>query len=158
MKKYIVALESGGLQEDPNLKYSEYEIIEANDANEAQKKYNTMKKCNFFEGMTIGEVIDNIVILCPWCKKMVISENIDAKLYAKIDEDYSSSENYQSWFTDLNVIYDNDSKTQEMLEDGYILVGVYNSSDGNLQIDIENIAIIDCIANYVNKNKQKVLV
>lgn len=155
MKKYIVALETGGLQEDPNIRYSDYEIIEAQSAEEAENNYNAKHNCNFFYGCVVGEIVENIVVLSDLYKTKVISENIDAKLYAKIEEDYSSSENYQSWFTDLIIECDENDKTVEYLANGYILVGNYDSKEEKLKVDIKNITIIDCIANYVNKSKTK---
>lgn len=156
MKKYIVALQTGGLQEDPELRYTHYEIIEAQNEGEAEDIYNKNNNCSYFYGKTVGEVIDdNIVALNNWYKTKVISDNVDAKLYAKIEEDYSSSENYQSWFTDLIIECDKNDKTVEYLANGYILVGNYDSKDEKLKVDIKNITIIDCIANYVDKSKRK---
>lgn len=55
MKKYLVALASGGVMEQPDFTYSDYDIIEAQDENEACEKYNQKHNCSYFYGACIGE-------------------------------------------------------------------------------------------------------
>ena len=153
MKKFLVALIAGGLPEDPDFKHCDYEIIEAKSAEEAENNYNKEHNCTFYYGSAIGEIVENVVVLRNWYKNKAISEKIDAKLYAKIEADYSSSEDYQSWFSDLIVEYD---KTKEYSEAGYTLVGIYDSKEDKLKIALKNIAIVDCIANYTKKSKRKI--
>ena len=162
MKKYIVAEQTGGLQESPELRYSRYDIIEANNEKEGRDIYNKKHNCYYFYGETIGEVIDSIVVLGKWYKTKIISENIDAKLYAKIETDYSCTEDYHSWYTDLVIEYDENDKTLEYLENGYTLVGYYDSKTEELRVNLKNISVIDCIANYRKRpyqfQKRKVIV
>ena len=58
---YLVALEWGGLMEDPQVKYGDMEIIASSSDKEAVKIYNVKHKCNFFYGRCLGEVIDGEV-------------------------------------------------------------------------------------------------
>jgi len=61
MKKYLVALQTGGLMESPNIEYSDYQEIEANSPLEAEKEYNRINKCSYFYGKCMGEVKDGCV-------------------------------------------------------------------------------------------------
>ena len=56
MKKYIVALQCGGLMEDPHIRYEDKEIIEANSRKEAESIYNKKHHCSFFYAHCLGEV------------------------------------------------------------------------------------------------------
>lgn len=51
---YLVALECGGIMEDPEVHYHNYQIIRADSENEAVEKYNKINKCNYFYGHVMG--------------------------------------------------------------------------------------------------------
>lgn len=57
--KYVVALATGGLQEDPEIRYSGFEVVEAPNPQVACAMYNSKHNCNFFYASVIGEVTDN---------------------------------------------------------------------------------------------------
>lgn len=70
MNKYLVATATGGLMEMPDVTYELYDIIEAEDREEACKAYNKKHDCDFFYGTVMAEnigdtttVINDIV---PW--------------------------------------------------------------------------------------------
>lgn len=54
--EYLVALKCGGLMEDPEIYYRNYQIIWADSEDEARKKYNELNNCTYF----YGEVIEQI--------------------------------------------------------------------------------------------------
>ena len=53
---YIVALMSGGIMEDPTIRYSDYQLINAESETEAREKYNRMNNCNFYYGHVIKQI------------------------------------------------------------------------------------------------------
>lgn len=53
---YVVALCCGGLMEDPEIHYEDYQIIDANSEDEARKKYNEINKCSYFYGKVIRQI------------------------------------------------------------------------------------------------------
>ena len=59
MKKYLVALEEGGLMEEPNITYSAYQLIEAESEEEAEAIYNRKNECSYFYGTCLGEYDEN---------------------------------------------------------------------------------------------------
>lgn len=54
MAKYLVALQSGGLMEEPEYKFCNLQEIEAETRAEAEKQYNRKNNCDFFYGKCIG--------------------------------------------------------------------------------------------------------
>ena len=42
--------------EDPEIHYEDYQIIDANSADEARKKYNEINKCSYFYGKVIRQI------------------------------------------------------------------------------------------------------
>jgi hypothetical protein len=54
MHRYIVALQTGGLMEDPEVRYSEVEVVEAESPQHAEEIYNKKHKCNFFYGVCMA--------------------------------------------------------------------------------------------------------
>ena len=54
-KKYLVALSTGGLMEDPELRYGDFEIVEAKDEEHAKYLYNEKHKCTFYFGNVLCE-------------------------------------------------------------------------------------------------------
>ncbi len=54
MAKFIVALQVGGLMEDPEFRFCNFEEIEAETRAEAETMYNRKNKCDFFYGKCIG--------------------------------------------------------------------------------------------------------
>lgn len=61
MNKYLVALETGGILEDPDLKYFEYDIINAKNNKDALKTYNKTHNCKFYYGCIMATKINNNV-------------------------------------------------------------------------------------------------
>lgn len=53
---YVVALCCGGLMEDPDIHYEDYQIIYANSEDEARKKYNEINKCRYYYGSVIRQI------------------------------------------------------------------------------------------------------
>lgn len=60
--KYIVALQTGGLMEDPEIRYEDVEVIEAESEEKAKTIYNIKHNCEFFYGHVLGEIHDNIAV------------------------------------------------------------------------------------------------
>lgn len=59
MKKWLVALQTGGLMEDPEIRYQMHEVIEAETESDARAIYNKKHNCSFYYGMTFGELIED---------------------------------------------------------------------------------------------------
>ena len=59
MRQYLVALAAGGLQEQPQFNYSNFQIIEANSRPEACDIYDNNNNCDFFYGQVIAECENN---------------------------------------------------------------------------------------------------
>ena len=55
MKKYLVALASGGEMENPTITYSRYQLIEAETEEKAEEKYNSINNCSYYYGECLGE-------------------------------------------------------------------------------------------------------
>ena len=53
---YVVALCCGGLMEDPEIHYEDYQVVRADSAEEARKKYNEINNCSYFYGSVISQV------------------------------------------------------------------------------------------------------
>ena len=53
---YLVALCCGGVMEDPEIHYEDYQIIYANSEDEASKKYNEINKCSYFYGSVVRQI------------------------------------------------------------------------------------------------------
>lgn len=53
---YVVALCCGGLMEDPEFHYHNYQIIRADSKREAEEKYNKLNNCSYFYGSVMGKV------------------------------------------------------------------------------------------------------
>ena len=54
---YLVALCCGGLMEDPEFHYHDYQVIKADSEDEARQKYNEINKCSYFYGRVLGKVL-----------------------------------------------------------------------------------------------------
>ena len=50
---YLVALRCGGLMEDPEIHYADYQIIHADSADEAVQKYDEINNCCFYYGKVL---------------------------------------------------------------------------------------------------------
>lgn len=55
---YLVALKTGGLMEDPQIHYQDFQIIYASTEQEALQIYNTKNNCSYFYGEVIGILDD----------------------------------------------------------------------------------------------------
>lgn len=53
---YVVALCCGGLMEDPEIHYEDYQVINADSAEEAVKKYNKINNCSYFYGKVMSQI------------------------------------------------------------------------------------------------------
>lgn len=53
---YIVAECQGGLMEDPEFHYHNYQLIRADSADEAERKYNELNDCTYFYGQVMSQV------------------------------------------------------------------------------------------------------
>lgn len=54
--KYVVAMQCGGVMEDPNIHYENEQIITAMSEKEAEDKYNKKNKCSYYYGKVIGKL------------------------------------------------------------------------------------------------------
>lgn len=54
---YVVALCCGGVMEDPEFHYHDYQLIRAESKDEAKKKYNELNNCSYYYGSVVGEVV-----------------------------------------------------------------------------------------------------
>lgn len=52
---YLVALLCGGVMEDPDLHYEDYQIIRADSGKEAVEKYNKLNQCSYYYGELVAE-------------------------------------------------------------------------------------------------------
>lgn len=50
---YLVALACGGVMEDPDIRYEDYQIIYADSEQEAKEKYNNLNHCTHYYGTVI---------------------------------------------------------------------------------------------------------
>ena len=55
---YIVALLCGGVMEDPDFHYENYQIIRANSSREAADKYNQLNGCYYYYGSVVMMIDD----------------------------------------------------------------------------------------------------
>lgn len=53
---YVVAECQGGLMEDPEIHYHNYQLIRADSADEARRKYNKLNNCTYFYGSVMHQV------------------------------------------------------------------------------------------------------
>ncbi len=51
---YLVALRCGGLMEDPEVYYRDYQVIRADSKDEAIEKYNKLNDCSYFYGFVVS--------------------------------------------------------------------------------------------------------
>ncbi len=52
--EYLVATACGGVMEDPDIHYEDYQIIRADTKHEAVEKYNKLNHCSYYYGVVIG--------------------------------------------------------------------------------------------------------
>ena len=57
-KKYVVALLTGGIMEQPNFAYEDYQIIEATSEKEAEEIYDKVNECEYYYGHCVGAVLE----------------------------------------------------------------------------------------------------
>ena len=53
---YVVAMACGGVMEDPDIHYENYQLIRANNSREAVEKYNRINSCWYYYGHVMTEV------------------------------------------------------------------------------------------------------
>ena len=53
---YVVALCCGGLMEDSEFHYHDYQIIRADSKDEAKDKYDKLNNCSYFYGSVMGQI------------------------------------------------------------------------------------------------------
>jgi len=61
--KYLVALQTGGIMEMPDIKYREFEVIEATTEVVASEIYNKKHNCDYFYGVTLGKIEGGTITL-----------------------------------------------------------------------------------------------
>jgi len=59
MAIFLVALSTGGIMEQPELSYSNFQLIEAASAKKAKEIYNIKNNCSYFYGEPIAKVNDS---------------------------------------------------------------------------------------------------
>ena len=74
MNKYLVALSVGGLMEMPEITYQDFDIIEADNQDEARERYNEKHNCSYFYGTCLAEKVDGKVNVL---NKKVSYEQVD---------------------------------------------------------------------------------
>ena len=52
--EYLVALECGGVMEDPDIHYEDFQIIKADSADEARQKYDELNHCEYYYGSVLA--------------------------------------------------------------------------------------------------------
>lgn len=53
---YVVALCCGGIMEDPEIHYENYQLIRADSAEEARRTYNFLNDCSYYYGSVIKQI------------------------------------------------------------------------------------------------------
>lgn len=53
---YVVAMCCGGIMEDPEIHYENYQLIRADSEDEARKTYNFLNDCTYYYGSVIHQV------------------------------------------------------------------------------------------------------
>lgn len=53
---YLVATACGGIMEDPEIHYEDYQVIRADNKKEAEEKYNKINNCSYYYGSVIQEL------------------------------------------------------------------------------------------------------
>lgn len=53
---YVVALKCGGIMEDPEIYYTNYQLIKADSEEEAYEKYNKINNCSFYYGCVLKKL------------------------------------------------------------------------------------------------------
>ena len=56
LHSYVVALVVGGIMEQPEFSYNNYQIIKADSPEEARYKYNAINNCNFYYGHVVEQL------------------------------------------------------------------------------------------------------
>ena len=56
---YVVALATGGLMEDPEITYRNYQYIFADTKEDAKRKYDRLNDCSFYYGVVLGRVTED---------------------------------------------------------------------------------------------------
>ena len=51
---YLVATRCGGLMEDPEIWYADYQIIHADTVQDVKKKYDEINNCSYFYGKVLS--------------------------------------------------------------------------------------------------------
>ena len=54
--RYVVATCCGGLMEDPEIYYINYQVINADTPEEAKLKYDKINDCSFYYGQVLSEI------------------------------------------------------------------------------------------------------
>ncbi len=57
-QKHVVALLTGGVPEQPEFAYEDYQIIEADNDKEAEDIYNQINECEYYYGHCVGKVVE----------------------------------------------------------------------------------------------------
>ena len=60
---YIVALNVGGIMEDPIFHYSQYQLIRADSEKSARERYNIQNRAYFYYGSCLGFVVKDLIFL-----------------------------------------------------------------------------------------------
>lgn len=60
---YIVALCIGGIMEDPDFHYSQYQLIRADSEKSARERYNILNNASYFYGCCLGFVVKDLLFL-----------------------------------------------------------------------------------------------
>lgn len=53
---YLVAVACGGVMEDPEIHYEDYQVIYADSADAARRKYNEINDCHYYYGSVIRQI------------------------------------------------------------------------------------------------------
>lgn len=53
---YLVATQEGGIMEDPQIRYTNQQVIKANSKEEAAQKYNAINNCSYYYGKVIKQL------------------------------------------------------------------------------------------------------
>lgn len=53
---YVVALCCGGVMEDPEFHYHNFQVIRADSAEEARRKYDELNNCSYYYGSVMSQI------------------------------------------------------------------------------------------------------
>lgn len=157
VSKYVVALQTGGLMEDPYIDYDNYQFIEAKTSEEAVEIYNKKNNCSYFSGSCVGILsqTQNEILLPSYLSENLL-EDIDIYdddeiyLLAEIDGGYQEAPEFT--YSNFNIL----KLGKNYYTNDYSVVGKYNKEKNTFEIPLVYMNMISSLVNECDKkSKQK---